>query len=275
MKLSKKVLAALSAAALLAMAGTFVACSDDEDEDGIIETDGKKASINYTNESSDSFARAFKTLNLDRTDATCKITIDRANSKGNAGVVGFMFNESKNKSTEDDVTAGNATEKGQTYYNFGIAGIGLTKVATGDARTYVSTFKYVNPDTLESGKNFLNLAGKDAEDGNITLQDKEKTWVTLDDFTADNDVFTVYVNMSVQADGSIVLNYYKDSDYTNNVLNENAVASETVTVQPVYSGLSKKDDGGIGFYANVYSASTLVGSWEFFDLAGNAIAIEE
>lgn len=281
MKLSKKILAAMSATALLATASFFTSCSDDEDEDGIISVSGKKATVDYTNESTTDYARAFKTLNLDRTDATCKITIDNSKSSGSGGVVGFMFNESKSKVTDADVTEaaneGVTLTKGQEYYDFSIAGIGLVQpVSTSSkARTYVSVFEGVNPDTLESGKNFKNLAGEDAETSDITKAQDSDSWVTLSDYTATNNVYTVYVKMAVQDDGSIKLDYYKDSDYTNNVLNDSAVAVKSYTIDSGDTGLTEKDDGGIGFYANIYGASRLVGSWEFFDVSGNAISIEE
>ena len=296
MKLSKKVLAAFSMVAALAMAVSFTSCADEEDENGVIEVSGNKATVNYTNESSTEYARAFRTLKQDRTDATCKITIDRAKSKGNGGVVGFMFNESKAKVTDDDIAegkeaidAGNLTGvtaaqlealKGKEYYDFSIAGIGLTAVgSSGNVRTYVSVFEMVDPSSLESGKNFLDLLGDDAESVNVT-KDKvsiadSNGWVVINDYTATDNVYTIYIKMAVQTDGSIKLDYYKDSDYTNNVLNDSATALQSITIDAEDTGLDSKKDGGIGFYANVYGSSTLVGSWEFFDLAGNAIAIEE
>lgn len=306
MKLSKKVVAAFSMTAALAMAMSFVGCKDEEDENGVIEVSGKKATVNYTNESSTDFARAFKTLNLDRTDATCKITIDRAKSSGNGGVIGFMFNEKKDKVDDDDITEMKAalsegyisgvTEaqidslKGKEYYDFSIAGIGLTQPASNkvstdsNARTYVSVFEAVDPSSLSSGKDFTSIlaAAKDssgnaiaAEKADVTKEQTGSSWVTLSDYEASDNVFTVYIKMAVQDDGSIQLDYYKDSDYLNNVLNETATAVKTITIDADDTGLTKKDDGGIGFYANVYASSTLSGSLEFFDLAGNAIAIEE
>ena len=137
----------------------------------------------------------------------------------------------------------------------------------------------VDPSSLESGKNFLDLLGDDAESVNVT-KDKVSTadsngWVVVNDYTATDNVYTIYIKMAVQTDGSIKLDYYKDSDYTNNKLNDSATALQSITIDAEDTGLDSKKDGGIGFYANVYSSSTLVGSWEFFDLAGNAIAIEE
>ena len=297
MKLSKKVLAAFSMVAALAMAVSFTSCADEEDENGVIEVSGNKATVNYTNESSTEYARAFRTLKQDRTDATCKITIDRAKSKGNGGVVGFMFNESKAKVTDDDIAEGKEAIdagyltgvtaaqlealKGKEYYDFSIAGIGLVQpVSTSSkVRGYVSVFDLVDPSSLESGKNFLDLLGDDAESVNVT-KDKVSTadsngWVVINDYTATDNVYTIYIKMAVQTDGSIKLDYYKDSDYTNNVLNDSATALQSITIDAEDTGLDSKKDGGIGFYANVYSSSTLVGSWEFFALDGNAIAIEE
>ena len=299
MKLSKKVLAAFSMVAALAMAVSFTSCADEEDENGVIEVSGNKATVNYTNESSSEYARAFRTLKQDRTDATCKITIDRANSKGNGGVVGFMFNESKAKVTDADIAEGKEAIdadyltgvtaaqlealKGKEYYDFSIAGIGLTAVgSSGNVRTYVSVFEMVDPSSLATGNNFTSLLG-DALAAEVADVTKEKystsspksSWLTLFDYTPSDNVYTIYVKMAVQDDGSIKLDYYKDSDYTNNVLNDSATALQSITIDAEDTGLDSKKDGGIGFYANVYGSSTLVGSWEFFDLAGNAIAIEE
>jgi len=46
MKLSKKILAALSAAALLATTALFSSCSDDEDDDGFIANSTRKSTGN-------------------------------------------------------------------------------------------------------------------------------------------------------------------------------------------------------------------------------------
>ena len=55
MKLSKKVLVALSTAALLATAGVFVSCAeDDDDPENAITGSGSNYEINYANSSKNS-----------------------------------------------------------------------------------------------------------------------------------------------------------------------------------------------------------------------------
>ena len=140
MKLSKKMLAAFSMAAALAMAGTFVACTeDDDDTEGAISGSGKKYSIDYTNskESGDeNIYRCWNTTTFKHIGELVKITLNNQTNSSKDGVMGFVWDlgQSKDAINNNNVTLGH-TDKG--YRNFFVIGFQNNQ---GTARYYISKY---------------------------------------------------------------------------------------------------------------------------------------
>lgn len=154
MKLSRKVIAGFSAAALLAMAGTFFSCkSDDEDPYQLIAVDGDNATIDASNDGTAStdadtkvatdatFIRGFRTPSTTGWKAAVYKLQISGESKN--GVLGFIFDEERTKEASDGVEA---------EYSFYLLGV---KATTGSPSIYLSRFKDVKQSELSgSGTSF-------------------------------------------------------------------------------------------------------------------------
>ena len=152
MKLSKKVIAAFSAAAALALAGTFVGCkSDDEDPYNLITVSGDNATVEGKNDGTltdadgkvatdATFIRGFKTQKTTGWKAAVyKLTISK-DSEG--GVLGWIFDE-------ENATPEGATEKNYSFYLLGL------KATSGSPSIYFSRFNDVKQSELSgSGTSF-------------------------------------------------------------------------------------------------------------------------
>ena len=283
MKLSKKILAAFSAAALLAMAGTFVACTeDDDDTEGAITGSGKNYAINYTNES-DSVYRCTNTTTLTHLGELVKITInDQANNSVD-GAMGFIWDLQQSKDaasvTEDSTeTKPVVTEKG--HQNFFVA---TFRNKNGNIQWYVS--KYFNVTDLQA-KNFgaesntvtthkagitsdktaeltivkgddegyKSLNGAEIKDGVVTL------WLDVYPLFEGSKYGTPYAETAYSGTeyGSYVVDVYGEDPR----VNDSASKLGTTTIRTDVTGYSAKPkEQTLAVYANVASGHTLNGAW--------------
>ena len=146
MKMVKKILlGTLAVAAILSIAS----CKREEGGNSSIisvNAGSSSASIDYTN-GGDAITRGFKTLQTKHTDAICKLSA-KVTGDDCDGVMGYIFDYLKN----DDETL-----------NFTIAGLRLKKYSSNwKAEAYVETYRYVDPETLESGASFKKKDGTSA-----------------------------------------------------------------------------------------------------------------
>lgn len=288
MKLSKKVLAAFSAAAMLVVAGTFVACADDEESafsgkkvdfdnsyvttttatDGTVTVKNAKSTDTNAVENSNYYYRAFKKLATKHYGSTCVITLTpqndgKAYSSTNAanGVAGFVFNLTKNTT---DTSA----------YDFDIAAI---QYDGSKIRTYVS--KYVNAalkdNNFTTAKNFTQSDGTTTSTEEEILKGSSSAYFdfTADDFTKDTatGAITVVVKVTANDDGGYSIDYYNSL--------ENAQAGtgskKTATVTAVKTGYTQKTQTEMAMYANIYPGQHMVSEFAFKDTVGNDLPFED
>jgi len=158
MKLSKKILAAFSATALLATASFFTSCSDDDEDDpeGAITGSNNSYTVDYDNtngysadteadakdSSSTGVYRAWKRTSLKHLGALTKITLKTGNGAAgkNDGVMGFAWDLQTKTGTE--------TTEDTTAETFNVVGV---RNKDGKLQAYVSRYYNV---TNKQANNF-------------------------------------------------------------------------------------------------------------------------
>ena len=141
MKLSKKVIAAMSAAALFAMAGTFVSCGDedDDDEEGAITGSNNNYTLSYKNESTDPY-RAYKTTSNKHRGALCQITLN-SDSLDATCALGYIWDlSSEDASASAEEIARTVSDKPRSLC---IVGFNHGMTAAGKVAYYVSRYTNV------------------------------------------------------------------------------------------------------------------------------------
>lgn len=274
MKLSRKILAAVTVAAMAVFG--FTGCAEEEDENGMLEVSGSNCSINYTNEKSDAYSRGFKSLKTRHYDAVCKISnTTTANKQYGDGVMGYIFALSQNS---------------DSTYNFGLAGV---RNNNGKVEAYVSYFSNIGGKYLSAGQNFADkngiIIGKTgclAAEHDITKEALGDTsWKTIK--TSAGTSFDVWINVVANDGtsegrtgdaGSYTVSFYTaDPLRTTSAIGSNteygaggASAVAEYTVPASDTGLVEMTKLDLGFYANVYGESTVKGTWELSDIEGDA-----
>ncbi|WP_191015485.1 hypothetical protein [Treponema zioleckii] len=293
MKLSKKILAAFSAATLLATAAVFTSCSDDEENafsgksvdfdnsyvttstatDGTVTVKHAQSTTSGAIQNTASatstekgyFYRAFNKLTAKHYGSTCTIKLtpktdginygtEEGQSSAN-GVAGFVFNLTEN-----------ATDS--TAYDFDIAAI---QYDGSKIRTYVS--KYENAALKDN--NFTAASNFTASDGTTAATETQilpssGTYYDFaaSDFTADsNGAITVVIKVTANDDGSYTVEYLDAADST--------TAKKTVTVTAAQTGYTTKTQAKMAMYANIYPGQHFVADFAFSDTVGNAIPFED
>lgn len=296
MKLSKKILAAFSAATLLATAAVFTSCTeDDNDTEGAISGSGKNYTINYTNSSTTDIYRCWNTTTFKHEGELVKITLNSQTASSHDGVMGFVWDLRQSK---DAAAVGDAspaiTEKG--YQNFFVAGFQWHE---GTPRYYIS--KYFNVTDVQA-ENFgasttVNTHGA----GILATEPKEievQTWknLTKPELAADGtvtlwmDIYPVFTktksdstteqstygkNISAHsstAAGSYVVDLY-DTDPSSD---ETVSPFESTTITTDVTGYTAEPtQGTLAVYANVQPEKTLTGAWNLVtDYAADEVVEE-
>ncbi|MBQ9282040.1 MAG: hypothetical protein IJ207_07545 [Treponema sp.] len=120
MKLSKKILAAFSVAAMLVVAGSFTACKDEDDDDPyemITKVNSSYYTINHTNTDADTVQRGYKSTSFKHAGALVDITFNSAKSTGTYGdgVMGVIFGLESNDDGSKNFYVFGARNKGDYY----------------------------------------------------------------------------------------------------------------------------------------------------------------
>ena len=191
MKLSKKVLAAFSMAAALAMAVSFTGCKeeDDDDENNMLSGSNNNYSISYKNEST-SVSRGYKTTTFKHLGSLCQMTMSA--DSANSGAMGYIWDlESNSERAEKDPR------------RFFIVGFNYDG---SDIKPYVSLYKNVTDLQLQN----FGATGQKETGANTTANGAtEKEYIALGSKKltqkADNDgniVLTVDVKEGTDASGN-------------------------------------------------------------------------
>lgn len=276
MKLSKKVLAAFASMAAVAMVGTFVSCTEeDNDTEGAISGSGKNYTINYTNEKADIY-RAFKTTTFKHEGELVKITFNDQTSSTHNGAMGFIWDlgQSKDAINNNTVTLGH-TDKG--YQNFMV--VGFRNQASG-LQYYVS--KYFNvtdvqadnfgasktvathdagiaeTDPVEIAVHNWKSAGINtiAEDGTITA------WVDIYAPVKDKKYGIPYATTAYaeETTGEYIVDIY-DTDPTAADFDGREPVATTKVEASVTGYNAEPAQKTLAVYANVQPSKTLSGAW--------------
>ncbi|MBR1537069.1 MAG: hypothetical protein IJ630_09040 [Treponema sp.] len=275
MKLSKKVLAAFSVAAALAMVGTLAGCTEeDDDTEGAITGSGKNYSINYTNNSGTDIYRCWNTTTFKHEGELVKVVINNQSSSTKDGNMGFVWDlcQSKDAANPNSVTLGH-TEKG--YRNFFVIG---AQNNSGTIRYYIS--KYFNVTDLQAD-NFGASKIVTSHDAGIAATDPVEiavqSWTNLSDakIASDGTVtlwFDIYSPVAgkkygvpyaetaaTESTGIYYVDIY-DADPTDSTVTAKKIGTNTIESSVTgYSAEPKQNT--LAVYANVQPSKTLNGAW--------------
>ena len=310
MKLSKKILAAFSVAAMLVTAASFVGCKDEDDEEDAFSggnvdysneyvlvkssydistatktsditlsnvTDIKKAAdakatkSGYKNLKNDSyFYRAFNKTTTKHRGGIVVIKITPNTTDANEGVCGFVF----------DLTDGTDANT----YNFNVASVAWRKESSEtdfSLKTYISRFENaaVSNNNYTTANNFVKADGTEISTSNGETE-IESAWHELSDFKIAGDgTVTVVIKVgatSEQTDGAYTVGYYTDaatakSDGENNF--ENAKWKKTVLTENT-SRTDATTQTKLAYYANIYAGYKLTANFDFSKTFGEAVVFE-
>jgi hypothetical protein len=278
MKLSKKVLAAMSAATLIMTAGIFTSCGEDDDEEGAITGSNNNYTLSYTNESTTDTYRCYNSTTTKHRGAMAVITLNKDGTSGSGAAMGFIWDLHETGTTTTaasaDITRA-VSSKPRTLCVVAFAN------NNGTIRPYVSRF--TNVYDLQA-KNF----GTDGVTVNGETQKAVETeyvgWTntsidkdTTRKLTADengNYVMTVNVYAEQNDDetytGGYVVDVYNGA-YTKEQINSETDAPDTLCSTTIsaddlgYTAGSKPTQQYNAVYANVYSSSSASGTWKYLD----------
>ncbi len=289
MKLTKKLLAAFSAAAMLATAAVFTSCTeDDDDTENAISGSGKNYSINYTNSNSEIY-RCWNTTSFKHEGELVKVVFNNQTSTSKDGNLGFVWDlcQSKDAANPNSATLGH-TDKG--YQNFFVVGAQNNE---GTFRYYVS--KYFNVTDLQAN-NFGASTYVTTHDAGIAetapVEIECKAWTNLDTYAnlADSDgsvtlwfdIYPIYTGSTYGANyetnssadaGTYIVDVY-DADPTDDSASANLLS--TTTIAPNITGYSAEpSQNTLAVYANVQPSKTLNGTWYLAADYAAAEAVEE
>lgn len=263
MKFSKIILGS----AILAMAMSFVSCSDDDDPNGMISGSNKKYSIEYTNESATDISRGISNTAFKHAGATVKIEFDHSKSvyaggkdKNRAGIMGLIFD----------------LEEGNGKKSFDVVGLRAVKNSA-ELEFYVSRFENVvdlqadnfgaetNAEEGAPKETVYKVAFQEKATGKyenditsvIVYVTQEKATEAGNDtkgisYTADEYIYKVYLLNNVTAE---------DFDPEGNI--EVSKLGEAKPVATIATSYTKSTQKKLAVYANVYTNSTLAGNWTY------------
>ena len=304
MKLSRKIIAAFGAAAALAMASTFVGCSDDdENEDGVITVTKNGASVNYDNSGATgtadadsdtdtnpsvrrfAIAKVGGTLSGDEHfDSICKIDYKAANGSPMGYIFGLQGDGSDDKP-----------------YSFGIVGL---RVKDGVPQYYVSWLKGITGSKGSTNmieKANFGVGNNNTSDENSFTDDKLEyeaagyTNIGDADTILKNDTLSVVVDIRAVADGHYEVAFYKnesdaisdrtsDKNATSTGKNDafatsgdrvytKAIGTQKAASIPASVTAKTKDtskvaqaiEAGLAYYVNVLPTTKVEGTWTVSD----------
>ena len=284
MKLSKKILAAFSVAAMLVVAGSFTACKESEDDDDAISGEN----ISLKNDTSFIY-RSFESLKTKHTSSTAVITINNpkeltVQTKANS-VIGYVFGLETVETPEDSPAEGykyqkDGTLKKQkiTYYNFGIAGVRYNNESD-KLEWYVSYCTNV-PNTIfnyndspDFTAKIITAIGNDGKPSETATSPANENQIVPTSGTFESLDYSL-VDGKVQVRIQVKIN--EDGKYTVKLQDQQGVEIENATVAEVpVTGLTTKTQKEIGRYVTVYAGETADAKITYSDTLGNPIPVSE
>jgi hypothetical protein len=270
MKLSKKILAAFSAIATLAMVGTFTGCSDEDDVNEMISGSNNNYSIDYTNEATDltSVSRGYKTSDLKHAGALVKINFE--STSGNGGMMGFIFDYEKNDGKANFSIIG-VRQDGAYYvsqlYNItdlGAKNFGATALTGTDLTTAIANGTACEKEIVAWSNTYPE------ELSNFTTDKSAYLWVIQSEDGSNYKIYNLTEDMATSVE-------VKDSNngtlvYTDATQGDVTLPPEIATITTDYTAQTQKK---YGVYANVYASSSVKGTWTLLGSYKEANIVED
>ena len=281
MKLSKKLIAAFSVAAMLVTALSVTGCKKDDDDDDMIQGSNKNYSINVSasevnTDEKAAANRGYKSTTFEHRGELVRFTFN--NSKDDGGVLGFIWDLENNKEKLSDGEKVN----NRNFFVLGLA----TNYLDGKIQYYVS--KYYNVRDI-SARNFGAHDGKDtvkyteekAAAGTTCENDLSKGFKDLVSTSAEKvviwaDIYPTVNNTQTHKAGATdpeasftggwSIDFYKGTA-DSETLGEKI--GDTFTIDPKDTGYvagsassgTKIPQNYLAVYANVYKDKALNGAW--------------
>nr|MBP3281413.1 hypothetical protein [Treponema sp.] len=286
MKLSKKVLAAMSASALLLTAGIFTSCGEeDDDPEGAITGSNNKYTLSYTNSSTTDTYRCYNSTTAKHRGAMAVITLNKDGTSGSGAAMGFIWDlHTTDASASAEEVAREVSSSPRSLCIVAFAN------NNGTFKPYVSRF--TNVYDLQA-KNFgtdgvtVNGAEQKAVEkeyiGWTSTSEKDTSPLTAD--ANGNYVMTVNVypefnteNETTTYTGGYVVDIYNGALTKAEVESGEKTADLTTTISAEdlgYEAGSKPTQQTNAVYANVYTSSSASGTWQYLDTYSAAEAVEE
>ena len=271
LKFSKKLMAVISAAALLSSAVVLTSCKDEDENNAL---DGYSISYGHPSDATVSYSRSWNVTHTNHLSADCTITIDRTSTttKGTTGLK--TTTDGGNNAAYIFGLTGSGTET--SPYSFGLIGFRLSGTTP---QYFISYYTGVLSTDCNSDANDFDTASNNAAEYELV-----SAWTDLptNAYTLTSDALSVYVDLDALSGTTVVTkdNYstLKDSmdayqikiakDGTSSAavtktLNVANVNADTTVKTP--SALTKitVEQARLGFYAMVSKGKALVAKLDF------------
>lgn len=277
MKLSKKVLAAMSAATLIMTAGIFTSCGEeDDDTEGAITGKNNDYTLSYTNKSETDTYRCYNSTTTKHRGAMAVITLNKEGTTGSGAAMGFiwdLYSEDETASAEEIARAVSAKPRNLCIVAF----------ANHDGKFMPYVSRYTNVYDLQAD----NFGTKGVTVNGEVKKAVEKEYIGWTTTADDNNSGNGYA-LTADADGNYVMtvNVYAekndDNTYTggyvvdvyNGALTKDEVESgekptlceTTISAEDLgYTAGEKPTKRTNAVYANVYKSSAASGTWKYLD----------
>ena len=267
MKLSKKILAAFSVAAMLVVAGSFTACKDEDDDDPyemITKVNSSYYTINHTNTDADTVQRGYKSTSFKHAGALVDITFNSAKSTGTYGdgVMGVIFGLESNDDGSKNFYVFGARNKGDYYVSKykNVTDLQAANFGAGDGHQFSDENDFTADDNTAE---YEIKTFTDAPSGKLkTLEDSVSFTVfykdTVDATETENDYKHTYKVYLLDANSASA---YTVKDSTGEVLDGDknvvdlATAAEEIASIDYYTDSKSVTQRQFAIYANVYPNS--------------------
>ncbi|MBQ9207469.1 MAG: hypothetical protein IJ158_12280 [Treponema sp.] len=279
MKLSKKVLAAFSMAAALAMAVSFTSCGEEDadDENGMISGSNNNYKLLYDNSASEDTSRGYVPTTGNHAGALVQITLNKEGTSGSGAAMGYIWDlQSTDASASAEEVTRAVSAKPRNFCIVGFANF------SGTVKAYVS--RYTNVYDIQA-KNFgtdgitVNGATQTAgEEEYIKSSDDKKLTAADGSYVMTVNVYeeTTGEGESKTTTGGYVVDIYNGVVEKAHLASAEKLATTTIPAADLGYDTAKKvtqKQGGV--YANVYAKSKASGTWKYADTYKADKVIEE
>ena len=280
MKLSKKVLAAMSAATLIMTAGIFTSCGDEEadDENNMITGSNNTYTLSFDNSANSTTSRSYVPTKNNHRGALVQIQLDKGYT-GSGAAMGFiwdLYSTDATASAEEVVRT--ATEKPRNLCIASFANF------NGTYKAYVS--RYTNVYDLQAdnfGTKVTDEAKKAVEIEYIKSSDNKALTKVDDNYAITVNVYEETAEKTVEGStntetwytGGYVVDIYNGLVTAADLESETPPSKLATTVIPAddlgYTEVKKSltshavAQKQCAVYANVYAKSNATGSWKYLD----------